>query len=970
MRYNGRPKWLYRAACLACCALTALSVPAAAENTAEIRAESAGTDAAVFERNQDSYFGYYNTYAGERRCSSEIVLTGQNALNLAGHAESAGEYFGIRVGGRDFEAQWRFTAAESGLYALYLDYYTLAGKSNELTFSFTLDGKNPYAEAKSFTAPRVWADERDGDTFAQDSLGSDRLPVQKEIFCRQEKWIVNVQGMYEEPYLIYLEAGEHTVGISSPDDEFIIGGLTLGMPRPAVSYEEYCQLNADQRDHTDERSVMIEAAVTLEKSSSDLYPLSDRTSPATKPNSPGKTRLNTVGGSNWCYVGDSISWKLEIPADGWYTVSLRQRQNINQGLNSYRTLLIDGQLPFREAEALCFPYEMKWQVVTLGGETPYRFYLTAGEHTLTLSCTAGPMAQALRELNQAILDLNALYREIIMVTGTSPDVYRDYNLDTTVEGLISGLRDLSGRLVGIADQIERIAGTRQSQVSVLDEMADMLTSMAKTPYTIPTRLTNYKTNVESIGSLLLGMTQQPLTIDYIEFVPQRGTPHSGKAGFFEKLYFGAASLLSSFVEDYSALNAVEEGQVPIETWVSSGRDQVKIISQIVNDFFVPKTGIPVKLSIVDTSTTLVEATLAGKGPDVALLVPQDTPVNLASRDALVDLSRFDLEELKSQIYEQSFVPFEYNGGLYALPETQNFHMLFYRTDIFEQLGLSVPQTWEEFYEVMNVLRFYNLEVGIAEVNKLNRGVSLAVNLFETLLYQNGASVFNDQLTATALDCETAYSMFERCTELYTDYGLNQEFDFFNRFRAGEMAMAIEAYSAYNQLTAAAPELNGLWSFAPIPGTVGEDGTVNRSAVGTVTGCIMLKSAEKKGIENQAWEFISWWTGEEAQSYYANMLESVLGVLGRYTPANHKAFEQMRWSSEEAALIDRQWESVVCVPEIPGGYYVNRSLTSALRTAISQNSSSRRELALYNRDINNEITRKRKEFGLSYEGEEK
>ena len=185
-----------------------------------------------------------------------------------------------------------------------------------------------------------------------------------------------------------------------------------------------------------------------------------------------------------------------------------------------------------------------------------------------------------------------------------------------------------------------------------------------------------------------------------------------------------------------------------------------------------------------------------------------------------------------------------------------------------------------------------------------------------------------------------------------------------------MAMAIEAYSAYNQITAAAPELNGLWSFAPIPGTVGEDGKLNRSAVGTVTGCIMLKSAEKKGIENDAWEFISWWVNGDTQGYYANMLESVMGVLGRYTPANHEAFSQMRWTSDEAALIDEQWESVVLMPEIPGGYYVNRSLTSAIRSAISQHSSPRRELALYNRDINNEITRKRKEFGLSYEGEEK
>ena len=965
MGKSGRPKLLYCAACLVCCALTVLSVPVAAENT-EISTE---TDTFVFESKKDTYFEYYNIYANESRSSSEIILSGENALNSDGHFKSVEEYSGIEVGGKDFEAKWRFTAPESGLYSLCMDYYALEGKSNELTFSFTLDGKSPYAEAKSFIVPRVWSDERERDEFEKDSLGSDRLPTQKEIFHPQQRWITNIQGMYEEPYIFYLSAGEHTVGIFSSDDEFIIGKLILGTPKQAVSYEEYLKSNADKKDETEE-AVMIEAALTKEKSSSDLYPLSDRTDPATKPNNPGKTCLNTVGGSNWCYTGDSITWKLDVPKSGWYSIYMRQRQNINQGLNSYRTLQIDGETPFKEAESLCFEYKMKWHVKAIGEDKPYKFYLTKGEHTLTLACAAGPTAAALRELNQAILDLNSVYRKIIMVTGTSPDVYKDYMLDTAVDGLIPGLEELSKRLVGIADRIEEIVGTRQSQISVLDEMADMLSSMAESPYTIPTRLTNYKSKVESIGSLLLSMTRQPLTIDYIELVPEKGTASSGQISFFEKLFFGVASLACSFTEDYNVLNTVEEGEIPVETWVSSGRDQVKIISQIVNDFFVTETGIPVKLSIVDTSTTLVEATLAGKGPDVALLVPQDTPVNLASRDALVDLSKFDLGKLKHEIYEQSFVPFRYNGGLYALPESESFNMLFYRTDVFKQLGLSVPETWDEFYEVMNVLRFNNLEVGIPEVNTLNRGVSLAINLFETLLYQNGASLFNENLTATALETETAYSMFERCTELYTDYGLAQEFNFFNRFRAGEMAMAIEAYSTYNQLTAAAPELNGLWSFAPIPGTKGEDGRLNRSAVGTVTGCIMLKSAEKKGIENEAWEFISWWVSGETQGYYANMLESVMGVLGRYTPANHKAFSQMRWTSDEAALIEEQWKSVVLIPEIPGGYYVNRSLTSALRNVISKHNSPRRELALYNRDINNEIIRKRNEFGFSYKGEEK
>ena len=965
MIHNGIRKRFYRVACLLSCLLF---IPVNASATSAVTDNSGELTESVFEYTGNSYFEYYKAYADKNRCSSPILLSAKKAADYTVNCREVDSRTGVLVSPNNSQAEWSFSIDEDGLYCVCMSYYAVAGKNNEITFSLTLDGNNPYTEAKSFTATRIWKDDISQDGFDEDTLGNDRLPVQVEVSRWQEQWISDVQGMYCEPYFIYLTSGVHTIGISSADDEFIIENIKLGTPDDLISYDEYREKYANAENSATNEKIMLEAALTTEKSSSDLYPLSDRTSPATKPNEAGKTKLNSIGGSNWGYSGQSISWEINVPKNGWYTISMRERQNTNQGLNSYRAILIDGEIPFAEAENICFTYSMKWHVTSIGGDSPYEFYLTEGKHTFTLQCVAGPMCEALRELNQAIIDLNSVYRKIITVTGTSPDSYRDYNLDTAIDGLISGLEDLSVRLTEIADKIEKITGTRQSQVSVLDEMSKMLTEMAGTPYTIPTRLTNYKTNVESIGSLLLSLTKQPLTIDYIEFVPKQAQPNSGKVSLWESLVFHLVALLSSYSDDYNSFDTVNDGENAVDVWVSSGRDQVKIINQIINDIFVPQNNIPINLSIVDTSTTLIEATLAGKGPDVALSVPQDTPVNLASRNALVDLNQFQLGELADEIDEQSFVPFEYNGGLYALPETQVFHMLFYRTDVFEQLGLSVPETWEEFYEVMNILRFNNLEVGIAEVNKLNRGVSLSINLFETLLYQNGASLFNENLNATALDTDIAYTMFERVVKLYTDYGLDQEYDFFNRFRTGEMAMAIENYSAYNQLKGAAPELNQLWSFAPIPGTVTEDGSLNRSAVGSVTGCIMLKSAEEKGIEDEAWKFISWWVSADTQAYYANMLESTMGILGRYTPANYKAFEQMRWSSSESDLLLEQWESVVCIPEIPGGYYVNRSLTSALRTAISENSSARRELALYNVDINSEITRKRKEFGLSVEGE--
>lgn len=918
--------------------------------TVGISAEEAASDTVSAEDN--SYFYYYEKYTGNDFSDENITVfdNGQNPSAINSENKT------LKIG---------FTVKQSARYAVCMNYTALQGNGNDITFSLTFDNQIPFRESESLTLERIWQDELQSDgTFYKDSVGNDRLPNQIEINEPQSKWLVDRQGMYNEPYQYYLETGNHTLEIAYADGDFNINGIVLGQPDKALSYSNYLSKNKDNEVGDKQEPVKIEAALTYRKNNSGIYPLTDKSNASTLPNNPGVTSLNSIGGSNWCYNGDSVSWKCNVPVSGWYKIAVKARQNLNQGMNSYRNIKIDGEVPFEESELLCFPYGLKWQVYELGEKEPYLYYFSEGEHILTMDCVPGKLGPSLRKLNRAVLDLNSLYRDIVVVTGTSPDVYKDYNLETVIEDLVPRLKKMSASIDEIADEIEKVVSGRDTQASVLDEMSIMLKKMADTPYTIPVRLSEFKGNTESLGSLILALSQQPLTVDYIELVPEGKKADSGKISFFDSVSYSIKSFAYSFTDDYSSFDTEQyKGKTPVNVWVSSGRDQVKIINQMVSDIFVSKTGIPVSLNMVDTSTTLIQATLAGKGPDVALLVPQDTPVNLASRGALVDLSKFNMDALKNEIGEQAFIPFEYNSGVYALPESQTFHMLFYRTDIFNEFGLEVPNTWDDFYKVMNILQFNNLEVGIAEINKANAAISLAANTFKTLLYQNGGRMFAEDLKKTALDNEIAYKTFETTAKLYTDHGIAKEYDFFNRFRTGEMAMAIEYYSAYNQLKAAAPEINGLWSFAPIPATVGENGELNRSEVSTVTGCIMLKSAVKKGIEQEAWSFISWWAGAEAQSYYANMLESTMGILGRYSPANRTAFKSMRWTHAESELIMSQWDSVICIPEIPGNYSIDRSITSALRASINDEGAPRRELALYNKDINNEITRKRKEFGL-------
>lgn len=956
-----RKGYKMRFVCILLSALLAglIAIPTVSADGSSADADNSSvTDTA--DTDSGSYFSYYSANENASRVNENLIL-GCELQRGAELAEYGGKKAALIDGGK--YAQWDINIPNDGCYAVKLDYYNITGKNSNVSMSLYIDGAMPFKELGAIELPRCWADELDeNNNFYTDIHGNDKLPEQREVLKWQELWLGDTQGMYTEPYEFFLTAGTHRIRIEYYDGDFALSGITLGQPDTAPKYGDYLKEYSSKSDSVSDEPIIIEAEKPAYKSSSSLYAQNDRTNASVSPNRAGYTKLNFIGGSSWSYTGQSITWDFDVKEEGWYTVSLKARQNTNQGMKSNRSLLIDGKLPFREAENISVPYDLKWRVYTLGDKENYKFYLKSGKHSITLSCSPGEMAPSLRKLKQAVLELNALYREIIMVTGTSPDVYQDYNLDTVINDLKPRLNKLSSDLTAISDEIAEITGSHDTQASALDETAVMLKKMSKSPYTIPVRLSSYKSNVENLGSLLYTLGQQPLALDYIEFTPVGVKPGNGKTGFIKNTAYQVASFITSFTQDYNSFSN-NGGKKTIEAWMSSGRDQIKLVNDLINDRFTSESGISINLSLVDTGTTLIQATLAGKGPDVALCLPQDTPVNLASRGALLDLSKYDISSIESEVGNEAFIPFKYEGGLYALPETETFYMLFYRTDIFEELGLKVPETWDDFYEVLNVLESNNLRVGIPEINAVNKGVSSAITTFEMLLYQKGGSLYAPDYKKTALDTDVANICFEQVAQFYTRYGLEQDYNFFNRFRSGEMAMALDYYSSYNQLSVAAPELNGLWSFAPVPGTRLEDGTVNRTAIGNVCGSIVMKSAEKRGVADDAVEFIKWWVSAETQEKYANMLEATMGLLGRYTPANKKAFENMNWSSVDAAAVKAQWEQVTCIPEIPGGYYVNRSLTSALRSVITNNSSARRELSLFNRDINNEISRKRREFGL-------
>lgn len=928
------------------------NVASASENDGENLVDTTG-----------SYYSYFGKYSATDAPYEFIEIAGED-ITLSENSENAISFIegrkSVVLSNENSWCQWEVDIPSDGRYAIYLDYFALEASGKEILLSMEIDDKIPYSEAANLRLPRLWKDVVNDGQFEKDNIGDDIQPVQEESKVWLRDTFIDVEGLYSEPYFVYLEKGKHSVKLAIVREAVAISKISFGNEKSPQTYAEYIS-KYDNIDKNSGKESIVQAELINYKNTSLIYPTYDRSDASTTPNSPSTLCLNTIGQANWTTVGDSISWKVDIEEAGFYRIAMRARQNQNQGMKSYRTLKVNGEIPFAEAENIAFPYQQKWYIKTLGDENPYYLYLEPGD-IITLTAVSGEMSEPLRDIRQSLLLVNALYREIITVTSTEPDIYRDYSLASQIPDIEKRLLEMADFVKVTADKISVITGTRGSQAAELDYVAEMLYEFSEDAETIPERLSKFKDSINDIGAMISNIGAQPLELDYIAFLPQSAETPRVRVGFFERISFSIRQFLSSFVLDYNVYDTSENSDnATINVWVSTGRDEMRIIKNLISDSFTPKHNINVNLNMVDTGSTLIKASLSGKGPDAALLVSGS--MELAYRGALVELSQYGIDDLYDEFYPDTWTPYKYNGGIYSLPETESFDLLFYRTDVFSELGISVPDTWDDFYDVMETLQKEQLLVGIPEINAANMGVSTGINTFYKFLIQSGEDYFNDDYTKVNFNSEKGYDAFYKWVEFYREYGLPRQYDFYSRFRTGEMPLAIQNYTSYNQLSKAAPELKGLWTIAPIPGTRREDGTISRAQNATFSGCVMMQAAVKKGRDKETAEFLKWWVSEDTQTQYALKLEGTMGIAARYTPANRNTLKNLSWSVSEYEILDTQMAEIRPLPAVPGNYLINRSLTTAFRSAVSGTSSTRQALTISVKSINDEIARKRKEFNL-------
>lgn len=948
-----------------------LGTQATADDSATGDGSSAATTGTDSFR-QTSYTNYVKKYADAARPDQTVEVLGKD-YDPASVTDAQitvttvdGENDVMQWANQEGSVSWTVNIPETGVYNIKMIYEALESNTNDVEFSLLIDGESPYATASRITLSKRWINESE---IKQDSRQNDIRPGQISTPCWQETPLEDIDGLFNEPLEFYMEAGEHTITFESEKAEFAVKSFTFYQYEAPAAYTAPSDSDLTQAQG---QKITLEGETAAYKSSRTLYPTADKSSYLTSSangSSPTKTRYNTIGSGSWTQSTQTVTWEFNVDKAGYYKIGIRGRQDQMRGMYSNRRLYVNGEVPCLEANQIKFYYDTDWSITTPKSENgdDLYFYLQAGTNTISLEAVPGEIGEIMGNLDELVYNINSYYRQIRQITGPDPDEYNNYMIDTAIPSIVPDFKEYAKTLRDKKAEIEKLSGSGGTEAETLEKMAIVLDKCIKKPDLIPEMMSQIKDNITSVSSFVNQYREQPLEVDMIEVATSDQDFTSCDKSFFGSLGFGFKGFIGSFFEDYNALS--DEDESAMECWVMLGRDNAEALQQLISSEYNPTAKTKINLKLVQGG--IVEATFAGKGPDLALFMGGDFPIQLAARGVLTDLTTFsDFDEVKTRFADDATVLYQYNGGTYGLPCDQTFPMLFYRSDILSEYGIDPAtdlNTWDGLLNCLPTLQRNYLEVGLILPVMTSTGGTTQVsaitepgNTFAMLLLQQGLNYYNEEQTKTTFDTQEAVNAFDTWTKFYTTYSFQQTYDAFTRFRTGDMPVVIQNYTFYNQLSVAAPEIKGCWGFQPVPGTVQEDGTINHAANSNGSGAIIFtKAADQEG----AWDFIKWFTSTDAQVKYGNNIESILGTMGRYATANEEALQQLSWTTSEVNLLLDQLNSQVEIPIIPASYGVTRNVMNAFRAVVNDYDNARDTLFWYNKDINDEITRKLEDLGL-------
>ncbi|MER7486535.1 extracellular solute-binding protein [Streptomyces sp. NPDC126497] len=214
-------------------------------------------------------------------------------------------------------------------------------------------------------------------------------------------------------------------------------------------------------------------------------------------------------------------------------------------------------------------------------------------------------------------------------------------------------------------------------------------------------------------------------------------------------------------------------------------------------------------------TKILTAHKAGKAPDLVQAEYQALPT-LVSNDALADIAD-GVGDAKSSfaegVWQQTTLG---TDAVYAVPQDIGPMMFYYREDLFEKYGLSVPATWEEFAETARKLKKAAPDKDLTTFSANDSG------LFAGLAQQAGAKWWttSGDKWKVGINDDATRKVAEFWGGLVEEGAVDDQPMYtpaWNKaLNTGKQIAWVSAVWAPGTLTTAAPDTKGKWAMAPLP----------------------------------------------------------------------------------------------------------------------------------------------------------
>ncbi len=299
--------------------------------------------------------------------------------------------------------------------------------------------------------------------------------------------------------------------------------------------------------------------------------------------------------------------------------------------------------------------------------------------------------------------------------------------------------------------------------------------------------------------------------------------------------------------------ALEEGgSITYWSWTPSAEAQVAAFEEAY-----PNVDVELVNAGTNTEeyTKLQNAITAGSGaPDVVQIEYYAIP-QFALSEGLLDLSAYGFGELEDLYTPSTWESVTDGDAIWGLPQDSGPMAMFYNNAVFEEFGLEVPTTWDEYVAAAE-------QLNAADPTKFITNDTGDSGFATSMIWQAGGTPF--EVDGTEVEIDLADEGAEKWTGVWDQLVQNDLLattpgwsdEWFRGLGDGSIATLITGAWMPGVLQSSVPEASGDWRVAPIPTYDGEPATAENGGGGQA----VTEQSENPAL---AAAFLRWLNSDEA-----------------------------------------------------------------------------------------------------------